>query len=55
MKTPVNLSSENFVIRDEERICQMVIAKHELAKWESVDAVLESDRGSGGFVNTGKS
>jgi len=51
----VNLSSENFVIRDGERICQMVIAKHEKAEWESVDALLESDRGSGGFGHTGKS
>jgi dUTP pyrophosphatase len=55
MKMPVNLSSENFVIRDGERICQMVIAKHEKADWESVDALLESDRGSGGFGHTGKS
>jgi dUTP pyrophosphatase len=51
----VNLSSKNFVIRDGERICQMVIAKHEKAEWESVDALLESDRGSGGFGHTGKS
>jgi dUTP pyrophosphatase len=49
----VNLSNENFVIRDGERICQMVIAKHEKAEWESVEALLESDRGSGGFGHTG--
>jgi dUTP pyrophosphatase len=51
----VNLSNENFVIRDGERICQMVIARHEKAEWEKVDALLESDRGSGGFGHTGKS
>jgi len=33
----------------------MVIARHEKAEWESVDSLLESDRGSGGFGHTGKS
>ncbi len=50
----VNLSNENFVIEDGERICQMIIAKHETAEWECVDSLLESDRGSGGFGHTGK-
>jgi dUTP pyrophosphatase len=50
----VNLSNESFVIEDGERICQMVIAKHEKAEWESVDILLDSARGSGGFGHTGK-
>lgn len=29
----INFSNENFVIKDGERICQMVIAKHEKAEW----------------------
>lgn len=33
----------------------MVIAKHEMAEWESVETLMESDRGSGGFGHTGKS
>ena len=50
----VNLSNEDFVIKDGERICQMVIAKHEKAEWLSVESLLESDRGVGGFGHTGK-
>jgi dUTP pyrophosphatase len=50
----VNLSNENFVIEDGERICQMIIAKHEKAEWENVDILLDSERGAGGFGHTGK-
>lgn len=50
----VNLSIENFVIKDGERICQMVIAKHEKADWVRVDNLLETERGRGGFGHTGK-
>lgn len=50
----VNLSSEDFVIQDGERICQMVIAAH--AQVELVDAknLSNTQRGSGGFGHTGK-
>jgi dUTP pyrophosphatase len=49
----VNLSSDNFVIEDGERIAQMVIAKHEQADWVEVEKLEESERGSGGFGSTG--
>ncbi|MCF6169012.1 dUTP diphosphatase [Lutibacter sp.] len=49
----VNLSNENFVINNGERIAQLVIAKHERAVWEQVDVLNETDRGSGGFGSTG--
>jgi dUTP pyrophosphatase len=49
----VNLSNENFVINDGERIAQMVIAKHERANWEEVDILSETKRGTGGFGSTG--
>jgi dUTP pyrophosphatase len=49
----INLSAEEFIINDGERICQMVIHKVEKAKWVVVDALKESDRGSGGFGHTG--
>ncbi|WP_456420670.1 dUTP diphosphatase [Lutibacter sp.] len=49
----VNLSNENFVINDGERIAQLVIAKHERAEWEQVNILSETDRGSGGFGSTG--
>jgi len=50
----INLSNENFVIKDGERICQMIISKHEKAEWVSVDNLLETERGTGGFGHTGK-
>lgn len=50
----INLSDENFVVRDGERICQMIIAKHEYAEWISVETLMDTDRGSGGFGHTGK-
>ena len=49
----VNLSSEDFVVEDGDRIAQMVIAKHETAVWRSVDSLEETDRGAGGFGSTG--
>jgi len=50
----VNISKEEFVIKDGERICQMVIAKHERAEWISVESLEETERGAGGFGHTGK-
>ena len=49
----VNLSSEDFVIEDGERIAQMVIAKHEQANWTEVETLEETERGVGGFGSTG--
>jgi dUTP pyrophosphatase len=50
----VNLSKENFVIKDGERICQMVISQHEKAEWITVDNLIDTKRGTGGFGHTGK-
>ena len=50
----VNLSSEEFVIEDGERIAQMVIARHEQAEWQEVEILEETERGTGGFGHTGK-
>ncbi len=49
----VNLSQDNFVINDGERIAQMVIARHEQAEWEAVDSLDETERGAGGFGHSG--
>lgn len=49
----VNLSSEDFVINDGERVAQMVFARHETASWIEVDVLQKSDRGAGGFGHTG--
>lgn len=49
----VNLSGEDFLIEDGERIAQMVIARHEQAEWMEVDELDETVRGAGGFGHTG--
>jgi len=49
----INLSNKNVIIKNGERICQMVVAKHENIKWESVDNLNNTIRGEGGFGHTG--
>ncbi|NNC49628.1 MAG: dUTP diphosphatase [Flaviramulus sp.] len=49
----VNLSNEEFIINNGERIAQLVIAKHERAEWNEVETLSETDRGEGGFGSTG--
>lgn len=49
----VNLSDESFVVNDGERICQMVIAKHESITFTEVEILSETERGAGGFGHTG--
>jgi dUTP pyrophosphatase len=49
----INLSSEPVTVENGERICQMVISKHESIAWQEVTVLEETDRGSGGFGHTG--
>lgn len=50
----VNLSNEDFIIEDGERIAQIVIARHETVEWQAVEILDETERGAGGFGHTGK-
>lgn len=50
----INLSDEDFVINDGDRICQMVVTKHEKVEWIKVEALDSTERGEGGFGHTGK-
>jgi dUTP pyrophosphatase len=50
----VNLSSEEFVVQDGERIAQMVVAKHEQIRWETTEVLSDTERGAGGYGSTGK-
>lgn len=50
----VNLSNEDFVVNDGERVCQMIIAKHETISWQQVENLEETERGAGGFGHTGQ-
>ena len=49
----INLSTEDFVVENGERIAQMVIARHEQAEWVEVDVLDETERGEGGYGHTG--
>lgn len=49
----VNFSQEEFVIRDGERIAQMVIARHEQGHFVEVEVLDETERGAGGYGHTG--
>ena len=49
----INLSSEEFEVKQGERIAQMVIAKHEHAQWTEVSELNKTKRGAGGFGSTG--
>lgn len=49
----INLSNEEFVIENGERIAQLVFAKVEQANWINVEVLSETSRGEGGFGSTG--
>lgn len=49
----VNLSNEEFIVENGERIAQLIIAKHERAEWIQVAHLSETSRGEGGFGSTG--
>ncbi len=49
----VNLSNDDVAIKDGDRICQMVINKHEKIDWIQVHELNSSARGAGGFGHTG--
>ena len=50
----VNLSNDDFRVKDGERVAQLVIAKHERAEWIEVGELSETSRGAGGFGSTGR-
>jgi len=50
----INLSDEDFTVRDGDRIAQMVINKIEQIRWEPVEELDDTQRGEGGFGSTGK-
>lgn len=49
----VNLSSDEFVVNDGDRIAQMVVAKYEQTSWKVVAELDETERSAGGFGHTG--
>ena len=49
----INLSGEDFIVNDGERIAQMVIARHEQGSFIVVEELDETERGAGGYGHTG--
>ena len=49
----INLSNEDFVIENGERIAQLVFSSVEQAQWLKVETLTETHRGEGGFGSTG--
>jgi dUTP pyrophosphatase len=50
----INFSENDFIIKNGDRIAQIVIAKHERAIWEECNDLSKTERGSGGFGSTGQ-
>ena len=49
----VNLSGEEQVINDGERIALVILAKYEKAVWDRVEVLGDTKRGKGGFGHSG--
>jgi dUTP pyrophosphatase len=49
----INLSEQDFVVNDGERIAQLVIARYEQCDFTVVEALDETARGEGGYGHTG--
>jgi dUTP pyrophosphatase len=49
----VNLSNEEFIINDGDRVGQLIISKHETVSWIPVETLEITDRGTRGFGHTG--
>lgn len=50
----VNMSADEFVINDGDRIAQMVVAKYEKVELIQVEEIEETKRGAGGFGHSGR-
>jgi len=50
----INLSNEEFVVNDGERICQMIVTRHEKIVWKETNELTNTARADGGFGHTGK-
>lgn len=49
----INLSQEDFIIKNGDRIAQMVVNKYEQVKFQLTENLDETERGSGGYGHTG--
>ena len=50
----INLSNEEFIVKPQERIGQLILNKVYKCVWKETEELEESKRGFGGFGHTGK-
>ncbi len=50
----INLSDKRYIVKDGDRICQMILSKHESIEWIETDDLSDTKRGNGGFGHTGQ-
>ena len=50
----INISNEEFIVNDGDRIAQMIINEYVKADWFEVEILNSTERGKGGFGHTGK-
>jgi len=49
----VNLSAQDFIVEDGERVAQMVVAEFKQITWQETNQLQSTTRGEGGFGHTG--
>jgi len=49
----INLGNEQFIVKNGDRIAQMVFKNIVRCTWDAVEALPETERGKGGFGSTG--
>ncbi|MBF8963477.1 dUTP diphosphatase [Pontibacter sp. FD36] len=49
----VNLSDQDFVVEDGERVAQMIVARYERVAWAEAEVLTDTERGAGGYGSTG--
>lgn len=49
----INLSDSDFVVRNGDRVAQMIISKYEQVDWGEVEILSDTARGAGGYGHTG--
>ena len=49
----VNLSAQDFIVEDGERVAQMVVAEFKQITWQETNELQSTTRGEGGFGHTG--
>ncbi len=51
----VNISNEDYTVKNGDRVAQMIVAKHEVCEFIEVECLDSTERGESGFGSTGVS